>query len=76
MPHEPQCGLAEQTWSERLASARHVPRPDDTNTQVNRHTAAQDGSTRSSSSAFGTKKPPQPRATEVRPDPSPPGATA
>ena len=67
---------AEQTRSERLAVARHLPRQDNRKPQFSRYPTTQADSKQERSSAFGTKKPPQPRATEVRPDPSPPGATA
>ena len=54
MPHDPRCGLAEQTRSERHTSARHVGIRASTNAQVSGYVKAQDDSGRASVSAFGT----------------------
>jgi hypothetical protein len=55
MPREPQCGLAEQTRSGLIASARHAPERTSTNAQLNRHAAAPDVTSREPASTFGTK---------------------
>src|ERR671920_1016050 len=56
MPHEPVCGLAEQTRSDQRTSARHSPGRADTYDQARRHTTLQDGIGRAPASGFGTKR--------------------
>ncbi len=56
MPREPRCGLAEQTRSEPLASARHAPGRTSTNPQANWYAPTPDVSRREAASTFGTKR--------------------